>query len=615
MTEEKKLTFNYQSFLQDLTDRPGVYRMFDDSGEVIYVGKARNLKKRLANYFGKKSLDAKTQQLVNAVADIKVVVTHSEDEALLLESNLIKQLKPRYNILLKDSKGYPYIFMSSEHDFPKIDFYRGSKKAKGQYFGPYPHVAAVRETLKILQRLFKIRQCNDAFFQNRSRPCLQYQIKRCSAPCVGFISKSDYRASIEDAVLFLQGKNQDLINRFVAQMQAAADEKDYEKAAHYRDQVAMLRQVQQSQHVDNLREDTDIVAILRRHEITCIHLMHIRDQQIRGDTTFFPRLPLEKTLEETLSDFLGLYYLAMHPEMGVPMKVVTNVLVADSAWLASSIETQTKLKVKIRQATTMVQKQWLKMSIASAEQQLQQRIIKRSHMQERFEALRAALDLPEIPRRLECFDISHSQGEQARASCVVFDQNGPLKQDYRRYKITGIQPGDDYAAIAQAVTRRFKKIKEAGNDEVKLPDILFIDGGKGQLHQAEQVLEELQISHLLVIGVAKGAGRKAGLETLYMRGRPEGFYLPADSLALHLIQHIRDESHRFAIAGHRNARNKVKKASTLEAIEGVGPRRRKELLAQFGGLQGVKQASIHDLMKIKGIHRELAERIFATFHQ
>ncbi len=607
--------FDAENFLKHVTQQPGVYRMFAADGQLVYVGKARNLKKRLTSYFRSNLPDQKTAQLVSQIADIKLMITHSEDEALLLESNFIKKYKPRYNILLRDSKGYPYVYLSSKHEFPRIDFYRGNKKLPGDYFGPYPNKRAVRETLKIMQKLFRLRNCKDSFFQNRTRPCLQYQIKRCTAPCVDYISADDYANSVRDAVMFLEGKSKSLIERFVQQMEQASQTQAYEKAAQCRDIINNLRQIQQQQHVANLTDDTDVIVILRQHGIVALHLLHIRAEQLIGDSKHYPQVPLDLSDSAILSQFISIYYTTMTPTMNMPKKIVCSLKPDDQDWLASSLQTHYNKKINLFKAKTKQQQQWVDMALASGQQALQQKILSRKQTNQRLLALQQALALPTLPRRLECFDISHSLGEATIASCVVFGETGPIKQDYRRFRITGLASGgDDYAAIKQAVSRRFKGTQRDEDSVVKLPDVLFIDGGKGQLQQAITALAELDLDHLLVIAVAKGAGRKAGLETLYRRDQMQGFYLAPDDIALHLIQHIRDESHRFALAGHRHARQKNRTQSVLQDIEGIGAKRRKQLLQAFGGIQGLQQASCADIANVKGISQALAARIYAHFH-
>lgn len=610
-TNTNPAEFDVRTFLQGLPEDPGVYRMFNGRDEIIYVGKARNLKKRVSSYFTRADGSPKTRALVAHIDRIEVTTTHTETEALILENNLIKQHKPRYNVLLRDDKSYPYIFLSDQHAYPRLSLQRGARKQKGRYFGPYPNAGAVRETLNLLQKLFQIRQCEDSFFSNRSRPCLQYQIKRCSAPCTQQVTKTAYADDVRHAVMFLNGKNRQVIDEMVEQMTHAAEQLDYEAAAQYRDQIAALRVIQEKQYISGDKGNIDVVSAVTQGGVGCVEVFYIRDGHNLGNKTFFPRHTTDATAEEILNAFLPQFYLGKEGAIEIPSQVVINHKLDDSEVLKAALSEAAGKQVTISDSVRAERSRWLAMATANAEQNLLRYINTKSNMMQRFIALQEALQLDSLPQRMECFDISHTSGEQTVASCVVFNTEGPLKSDYRRFNISGITGGDDYAAMNQALLRRYTRLKEG---EGKLPDILFIDGGKGQVREAEQVLEELQINDVNLIGIAKGRARKAGEETLYFAETGQEIKLPADSTALHLIQQIRDEAHRFAITGHRARRAKAQKSSTLEDVPGIGAKRRRQLLQQFGGLQGVARAGVEDLASIKGISSELAQRIYDIFH-
>lgn len=600
-------SFDHQSFLKSLTSRPGVYRMLNDQGKVLYVGKARNLKKRLSSYFRASDLSIKTHALMIQVQDIKVTVTHTEGEALILENNLIKEYKPRYNILLRDDKSYPYIHLSAHEDFPRFGFYRGTRQEKGRFFGPYPSASAVRESLQLLQKLFPVRQCEDSFYRNRSRPCLQYQIKRCTAPCVGLVGRDDYQEDVRHAVLFLEGKNNQVIDELVTRMERAAAAMRFEEAARYRDQIATLRHVQEKQYVSGERGDLDVIAAVTRQGIACVEVFYVRTGRVLGNKTFYPSHAQEADVAEILGAFLPQYYLGRD----VPDEVLVNCGLEDREVLEQTLTAQTDHRVTITHKVRGDRARWLDLAAANAEHAVSQHLANHAHTLQRFEALQETLGLADRPQRIECFDISHTAGEFTVASCVVFDTEGPVKSDYRRFNIENITPGDDYAALHQALLRRYTRLQQG---EGKLPDILFIDGGKGQVAQAVKALEELQIGELKIIGVAKGTERKPGAETLFLSGVQRPLILPADSSALHLIQQIRDEAHRFAITGHRQRRAKARTTSLLERIPGLGPKRRRSLLSQLGGMQEVARAGVEELAKVRGISRALAQRIYDIFH-
>jgi excinuclease ABC subunit C len=547
---------------------------------------------------------------MSQVADIDVTVTHTESEALLLENNLIKEYQPRYNVLLRDDKSYPYIYISDKDKYPRIDLHRGARKKPGRYLGPYPNAGAVRETINLLQKTFRIRQCEDSYFRNRSRPCLQYQIKRCTAPCVDLISEQAYRQDIKHALLFLEGKSSQIIEELVASMEKAAKKRNYEKAALFRDQISTLKAITERQHVSAEKGDIDIIACATEGGQACIQVFYIRNGLNLGNRSYFPSLPEAMDIPDILAAFMPQFYLGRE----VPVNIILSSRPTDAGLIQQTLSEKAGKKITLSTSVRGERARFLEMALNNARQALTSRLLSRTGLLQRFEALQEALQLESIPVRLECFDISHTQGEATNASCVVLTQEGPFKSDYRRYNIRDITPGDDYAAMRQALQRRYKKTKDDDEDSRKLPDVLFIDGGKGQLRQAVEVFDELGISSVLLVGVAKGEGRKAGLEKLvFSDGRPE-LHLDAESSALHLILQIRDEAHRFAISGHRAQRAKKRTQSPLEDIAGLGPRRRQTLLKHFGGLQGITRAGVEDLARIPGISNKLAQAIYGRFH-
>lgn len=608
--------FQPANFLKNLTTLPGVYRMFDAQGEILYVGKAKDLKKRVSSYFQKKHSSPKTTALVKHIHDIQVTVTQTENEALLLENNLIKELKPRYNILLRDDKSYPYIFLSTNDPFPRLTFHRGPQRQKGHYYGPYPSAGSVRESLNLLQKIFPIRQCEESFYRSRSRPCLQYQIKRCSAPCVDLVSQQQYLEEVEYAMLFLQGKNAQVIDTLVTKMEQASSQLDFEDAARYRDQIAHLRKLQEKQYVSSSSGgNADVIACVTDGNLACIQLFIIRGGRNLGNRSFFPKHTSGESESNILKAFITQHYLRLqgtNHQHVVPTEILVNHQITDGPILEELLTKQSGHNVRLDHRVRSERARWLTMATINANDGLQTQLVSKSSLLSRFESLQDALSLAEIPQRLECFDISHTQGEATVASCVVFDIEGPVKSDYRRFNIEGIVPGDDYAAIRQAVQRRYSRLKQG---EGKIPDILFIDGGKGQLSQASDIISELQIPGVLLVGIAKGVERRAGEESLFMPGSSTPIVLGKASSALHLIQQIRDEAHRFAITGHRQRRAKSRKQSVLEQVEGVGAKRRQLLLKQFGGLQGVASAGFEDLKQVKGINQDLAQRIHDAFHK
>jgi excinuclease ABC subunit C len=600
--------FDAKKFLRSLSHRPGVYRMLDAAGEVLYVGKAHDLKKRVATYFGSKAHHPKTQALMSHTQRVEVTVTGTEQEALLLEYNLIKTHYPRFNILLRDGKSYPYIYVSSEQSFPRFEFYRGSRKAKGRFFGPFPSSGAVRQTMHQLQKLFQVRQCRDSFFANRSRPCLQYQIKRCSAPCVALVDAPDYQRDVDNAVLFLEGKNNDVLKDLARRMDDAAESRDYEEAAGYRDQISAIKSIQAQQVISGaVKKDTDVLALFSDRGVSCVAVIMIRGGRVLGSRNFFPKAAVEPEPGEILAAFIVQHYFTQTP----PPDILVNQRVDDEALLEEALTERSGRPVAIRERVRGDRRRWIEMALNNARQGVALRRAANSGLNRQLESLADVLGLDEPPARLECFDISHTAGEEAMASCVVFGPEGPIKSDYRRFRIREASGGDDCASIAEAVRRRYTRIKKG---EAPLPDLLLIDGGKGQVKAAADALDDLQLADVELFGVAKGQGRKPGREKIYPRGEREPLEVPRDSAALHLIQQIRDEAHRFAITGHRQRRSLVRNTSTLESINGLGPAKRRALLRQFGGLQGVKRAGIDDLTAVHGISRPLAERIFDHLH-
>ncbi|MDX1297850.1 MAG: excinuclease ABC subunit UvrC [Pseudomonas sp.] len=609
VTDDAGATFDSSAFLSTCSGRPGVYRMFDVDAKLLYVGKAKNLKKRLASYFRQSGLAPKTAALVGKIAQIETTITGNETEALLLEQTLIKEWRPPYNILLRDDKSYPYVFLS-DGDFPRLSIHRGAKKQKGRYFGPYPSAGAIRESLNLLQKTFLVRQCEDSFYKNRTRPCLQYQIKRCKGPCVGLVEPAEYADDVRHSVMFLEGRSNALTDELSSGMQAAAMALDFERAADLRDQISLLRRVQDQQSMEGGTGDVDVVAAMVNPGGACVHLISVRGGRVLGSKNFFPQVAIEEEGSSVLLAFLAQYYLSSQ-ERDLPSELIVNAQHEDFPTLIAAIDELRGRELSISYRVRGTRARWQQLAVTNAEQALAARLANRQHVAARFDALAQALGMNEVPQRLECFDISHSSGEATVASCVVFGPEGPLKSDYRRYNIEGVTPGDDYAAMHQALTRRFSKIKDG---EGKLPDILLVDGGKGQLAMAREVLEELAVPELILLGVAKGTTRKPGLETLYLNDAAHEFTLPGNSPALHLIQQIRDESHRFAITGHRARRDKTRRTSTLEGVAGVGPKRRRELLNHFGGLQELSRASIEEIAKAPGISKKLAESIYAALH-
>lgn len=609
LSDHDAMTFDSKQFLSTVGASPGVYRMLDAQGHTLYVGKAKRLNARLASYF-RGHLNAKTQAMVGRIADINITVTRSEIEALLLEQTLIKSLSPPYNILLRDDKSYPFVFVTDRHSFPALEYKRvRQRKSDGRYLGPYPSSSAVRESLALMQKIFRIRSCEDSVFAHRSRPCLQYQIERCSAPCVDYISEADYRRDLEHAVMCLEGKSEHVTQALTEAMEQASQALDFEEAARFRDQIQHLRTLQQRQFVDTDGGDADIFALAQRPGGLSVAILSVRDGRLLGARHHTPPNDLDLEPGNLLANVVGQYYFAQPHE--IPDEVITSHPLADDRLLQSTLSQQAGKHIRLTHQVRGHRAQWQDLAVTNAEQHLTSTLASRQQMSTRFAALQKALALEHSPKRLECFDISHSHGEATVASCVVFDPDGPRKSDYRRFNITGVAAGDDYAAMQQALTRRLKRITA---DAGTAPDVLVVDGGKGQLNMARNVLETLGIESITLLGVAKGTTRKAGLETLFLDTPDHPLILDATSPALHLVQHIRDESHRFAIAGHRAARDKTRRTSTLQDIPGIGPKRRRELLRFFGGLQGVKKAGRSELARVPGINEALAGIIYQALH-
>ncbi len=604
--------FDGKAFVSTLTSAPGVYRHFDAAGELLYVGKAGNLRKRVGSYFLKPRMEPRIAAMVAQIARVEITVTRTEGEALLLESQLIKSLKPRYNILLRDDKSYPYIYLSTGENYPRLAFHRGAKNLPGRYFGPYPSTYAVRESLSLMQKLFKVRQCEDSYFRNRSRPCLQHQIGRCTAPCVGLIGVEDYRSDVRHAEMFLEGRSNAVIDELAEAMEQASKALQFERAAKLRDQVAALRQLQAQHHVQGASADMDVIACRIESGMACISVLFFRNGISLGTRDFFPRLPLDAEPADVLTQFIAQYYL----DRPVPRELILGETLADQAILTELLTQHAGRAIELKSSVRGDRAQFLQMAERNAQASLTARLASRQTLGARFDDLQKVLELPAPPRRIECFDISHTMGELTVASCVVFGPEGPEKSHYRRFNIAGITPGDDYAAMHQALTRRFRKVVEG---EGARPDLLLIDGGSGQVAQALDVLKELDVSGVEVVGVAKGPGRRAGEETLVLARMASGspgreLHPGSSSPALHLVAAVRDEAHRFAISGHRKRREKARERSALEDVPGIGARRRSALLKAFGGMQGVESAGVEELMQVKGIDRGLAERIYASLH-
>ncbi len=588
--------------------KPGIYRFSDASGDVIYVGKAKHLKKRVSSYFNRQAnATPKVRSMVSGIQSIAVTVTRTENEAFLLESNLIKDLRPRYNIVLRDDKSYPYIYVDGAEKFPRLSFHRGARNGRGRYFGPFANAGAVRTTLNLLQKLFMLRQCEDSYFRNRSRPCLQHQIKRCTAPCVGFIDADEYHDDVQRAILFLDGRSEEVIGSLATQMDAAAANLEFERAARLRDQIQKLQGLQSEQYVASGNGEFDIIVCRVRGNVGCVQVFFVRNGRHLGNKVFFPAHTHGSTSADILGAFLPQFYLAGNTDRDIPPDIIVSEEIDDAEWLRDTLSDSRGAAVRLRHEVRGERAKWVEMAKTNADIALEQRIASNTDQVRRMVALRDFLDLEEMPQRIECFDVSHTSGEATVASCVVFDEDGARKSDYRRFNIRDVVAGDDYAAMEQALERRYTRIKR---DDGHLPDLLLIDGGKGQVARAVLVMQNLQLGDVPIVGVAKGTTRKAGLETLLVHDGNEERTLPKDSGALLLIQQIRDEAHRFAITAHRQARTKNRSRSPLDAIAGVGAKRRQQLIRHFGGWQGVSAAGVDDLCRVRGISRTLAQKIY-----
>lgn len=602
--------FDSSKFLKHVTTEPGVYRMFDAGATVIYVGKAKNLKNRLSSYFQKNLSSVKTQALVAQICNIEVTVTETETEALILENNLIKEYLPKYNILLRDDKSYPYILIT-DHKHPRLTMHRGKKRNKGHYFGPFPSAGAVWQSLRIMQKIFPVRQCEDGFYKVRSRPCLQHQLKRCSAPCVeGFVSDEQYQEQVELVKKFLTGKSQDVIDLLINKMEVASEKLHFEDAGFYRDQIFALRKVTEQQNVSGTIDEIDVLAFSSDKGLASMHVLYIRDQKVLGSKNFSPTVPANSEPSEIVTSFISQFYLNGVGGQNIPKTIIVPPETEELEELAAAISQVRSAKVELVKPQRGEKFKYYQLAQKNADIDLATKLSDGRAISSKYKELCEVLKVPNI-ERMECFDISHTFGEYPIASCVVFGPEGPTKSAYRRYNVKGVKGGDDYGAMEFALNKRYKNVESAEN----VPDVLFIDGGKGQLNKAEAFFSDWPLEKSPIIaGIAKGEGRKAGLEILYLNGGEIEIDLPPTSLALHLIQHIRDESHRFAITGHRNKRNKAKTQSVLQDMPGVGAKRRQALLKNFGGLQGVMAAKAEDFAKVPGISKQLAEDLHAFLH-
>ena len=590
-----------------MTSNPGVYKMYNSDKEVIYVGKAKNLKKRVSSYFRAGKHSNRIKRMISLIKKVDLIITKSEADALLLENIQIKKYRPRFNILLRDDKSYPYIYVDTQHNYPRLSFYRGKRKKNGKFFGPYSNVYSVRDALNTLQKLFKVRQCSDSFFKNRSRPCLQYQIERCSAPCVGLIKKDDYVADINMSMKFLDGKNTEIINLLINKMENASDNQNFELAAKFRDQIESLRHTCEQSVVSGEKGDVDIIAVFIVSETACIQVFNIRNGVSFGNETFFPDIDDSINESSLLSIFIGQYYLSRQ----IPKEIIINKITKDKKILEYILSKKNNSKVVITNSVRGIRQKWIELAEKNTMDSINIKILSKRNMFNRFQSLQDLLGLSDVPKKLECFDVSHTFGEETVASCVSFSIEGAQKKDYRKFNIRSTSIGDDYAAMREALTRHFSRLKKS---DVSLPDICFIDGGIGQVNIALKVMEDLQISTVQIIGVSKGKERKSGEETIIMDYGETKINLEKNSLALHLIQQIRDEAHRFAITGHRKRRDKSRFKSPLEEIPGLGPKRKQILLKHFGGLQGLVKAGEDEIKKIPGINKTLAEAIYCRFH-
>jgi len=603
----KQQGFDGKRYAARLPTRPGVYLMRDAAGEPLYVGKARNLRKRVASYFDARPKIERIMRMVAKIRSIEVSLTRTEGEALLLENEWIKSLRPRYNVLLRDDKSYPWIVLSTDHPYPRIAFHRGARDSGKRYFGPYPSAGSVRESINLIQKLFRIRNCEDSYFAHRNRPCLQYQIRRCTAPCVGLVNETSYADQVNDATLFLQGKNQRVLTRLIGRMEQAAGALDFELAVLYRDQISTLKQMQAQQFVAGREADIDFVALAQESRLSCVQVVSIRGGRNLGQRNHFPSQAEDCEPAEVMEAFLGQYYQERHP----PAQIVMSHAPQNADLLARVFSQTAGRKVSLQAHPRGDRRKMVEAAINNARHAVQLRLASKANMTAQFEALAGLLQLDEPPASVECFDISHTAGRQTVGACVVFDADGPVKSRYRRYNLKGIEPGDDYAAMRQILSRRYGRMQ---SEEGMLPDLILIDGGKGQLRQAEDVLAELGHTGVPVVAIAKGRSRRAGAEQWITGGEHRVLQPGPESPASHLVQQIRDEAHRFAITGHRGRRQQAATRSRLERIPGIGPRRRRALLNHFGGLQGVSKAGVEELSSVPGISEVLAEEIFRALH-
>ena len=607
MAKQEPGPFDGKAFAARLPTRPGIYLMRDGKGEPLYVGKAANLRKRVASYFDARPKIDRIMRMVARIQQIEVSLTRTEGEALLLENEWIKSLRPRYNILLRDDKSYPWIVLTTDHDFPRIAFHRGARDSRKHYFGPYPSAGSVRESINLIQKLFRIRNCEDSYYAHRSRPCLQYQIRRCTAPCVGLVEAQAYAEQVNDAILFLQGRNQKVLTRLIARMEKAAESLEFEAAAMYRDQINALKQMQAQQFVSGRKADIDFIALAQEQGACCVQVVSIRGGRNLGQRSHFPSQAEGREAGEVMEAFLGQYYQQRLP----PAQLVISDAPGSLPLFEATFSEQAGRRVRIQAHPRGDRRKMLEMAAGNARQALRLRLASKANMAAQFEALQALLNLDECPATVECFDISHTAGNQTVGSCVVFDNDGPVKSRYRRYNLKGVEPGDDYAAMRQVLSRRYARVQA---EEGTLPDLILVDGGKGQLRQAEEVLGEHSLTGIPLLAVAKGRSRRPGEEEWITTSPHRALHPGPESPASHLVQQIRDEAHRFAITGHRGRRQQAATKSTLERIPGIGPRRRRALLNHFGGLQGVNKAGIEELSSVPGISRVLAEEIFRALH-
>lgn len=601
--------FDPNRYVRQLTTRPGVYRMYSAAGDVLYVGKAKNLKKRVSSYFLRASGNARTEAMLDQVANIEVTITHTEDDALLLESTLIKKHRPRYNICLRDDKSYPYLLITDEDVYPRATYHRGAQKRKGHYFGPFPSSNAVKSTADTLRRLFKLRNCTDTFFANRSRPCLQYQIERCSAPCVGYISPEAYARDVNDAKALLEGRNEKLIERLAQDMEAASARLDFEKATQLREKISAVRRLQAQSQTVGGKGDFDMICADISAGVAAVVVVTVRGGINLGHRSFFPSTPSGSTVAQVIQAFISQYYV----DRIAPAEILVDPMPDDAEELMASLSQRSQHRVTLKNRVRGDRRRWLENTQATLEQTLSAQLASRAGVEKRLNALAEVLDLDGPPMQMVCFDISHTRGEKTVASCVAFEAGSPNKSAYRRFNIRDIEPGDDYAAMRQAITRRFKQVQA---EQPSLPDLLLIDGGKGQLEAARQTWQALGLPTVPMLGVAEGASgkRKAGQEQLFLPGQSSPLILPKDSPALHLVQQIKEEAHRFAIAAHRGQRGKARTGSVLDGIEGLGPKRRKALLRTFGSPREVARAGVAELNQVAGISQAMAQRIYDYFH-